>query len=148
MARKTVTAPKDTKFIEEVIINDREKMPVRGGYMIRTQLMSDEIPDDTFMDQFVARYQREVEDYTNKFPTSTKTEMIQSWRARIVKMHEMIKKTRNDNSLNDFEKKAKIERCLDIIRNDQYSIKQALEYLQRRANEGREMFEKLNQKTK
>ncbi len=148
MARKTVTAPKDTKFIEEVIINDREKMPVRGGYMIRTQLMSDEIPDDTFMDQFVARYQREVEDYANKFPTSTKTEMIQSWRARIVKMHEIIKKTRNDNSLNDFEKKAKIERCLDIIRNDQYSIEQALNYLQRRANEGREIFEKLNQKTK
>ena len=144
MFKKKVAHVMENKaIIKEMIIEDRERMPVRGGYMIRTQLMSDEIPDDTFMDQFVTQYQREIDEYSKKFPTSTKTELIQKWRARIDKMREEIKKIRDDKDLNDEEKKHKIERRLEIIKNDSQSIDQALEYLRQRGLAAREMFAKL-----
>ena len=148
MAKKVVNGFENPEVIKEIIIADREKMPVRGGYMIRTQIMSDDIPDDTFMDQFVTKYQDEVNEYLKKFPESSKTELIHKWRARIETMSRQIKAIRKDSSLTDEEKKKKIARRLEIIANDQHSIQQTVEYLAHRDDPVKNLIERKNQYTK
>ena len=71
MKHKRATTDVNLKLDEALITQDRERIPVRGGYMIRPQEMSDDVVDDTFLDKFCAVYQKEIDEYTKNIQTST-----------------------------------------------------------------------------
>ena len=95
------------------------------------------------LDEFCTYNQTEVDLYRKKFSTSFKAEHMLTWCDRIQRMKSVIQKTKKDSSLSIDEKRAKISRCLEIIRIDKISIESALDYLKYRANEASEMFNKL-----
>lgn len=132
MKHKRATTDVNLELDEALIIQDRERIPMRGGYMIRPQEMSDDVVDDRFLDKFCAVYRDEIAEYTKNIKTSTKAELIAKWVARIAKMKETIKATKQSTELTDEEKRKKIARCLDIIANDKESIHCAIEYLKHR----------------
>ena len=99
--------------------------------------------DETTLNQLGSTYQKDIDFYINKFPTSIKVEQIQRHVARINKMKHTIRQIQKSSAALSEEDINKIKSCLRIIKETEFSIHSAIEYLQYRANEGKETLAKL-----
>ena len=77
-----------------------------------------------------------------------KEAMIQKWYESIEKLKQQIEKLKEDKNLSVAERQKKIAKRLDIIDGYEFSIKQAKEYLKREDIKLRDMYARLNEKTK
>ncbi len=77
-----------------------------------------------------------------------KIALIQKWYESIEKLKQQIEKLKEDKNLSVAERQKKIAKRLDIIDGYEFSIKQAKEYLERENMKTRDMYAKLNEKTK
>lgn len=130
----------NTIDVEKTIIDTLAKEYVGDGYKMRTQPLSDDVRDNKFMDQFCATYTKDIEKYNRQFSSSSKMEQIQRWNDRIESMKNLIQETINDASITEEAKTAKIKRCVQIIADDEFSIRRALEFLERRSGKEKELL--------
>lgn len=72
--------------------------------------------------------------YIKKYPTLPKTEQIKGHIIKISRIKSTIKTILEDPSLSQEEKNEKINRCLEAIKNIEFSIGQALDCLKNRDN--------------
>ena len=100
--------------------------------------------DQKYVDTVLHKYQKDVDTFSQMYPTAQKTEQIQMLVARIVKVKATIKKTFKDSDLSTEDKIKKIQRCVEIIKNTEFSLRSSLEFLKYRMEQTKVQFEQLS----
>lgn len=79
-------------------------------------------------------------------PLHTKQELIQKWTNIIAEMEQKIKEIRADETLPASERKTKIARRMEIIRDCRFSLKQAQEYIKSQKQREKKLYEEYMKK--
>lgn len=120
--------------MKQVKIHDGLTIKNRYHVSLKKHTTNEILIEDKVVNDFAEKYNAQINKLMDRFPGAPKMDQITRWVGCIDVLYKEIKKIRIDNDMNSDDKKRKISRRLDIIADHQFSIRQAVDYLQYQAD--------------